>query len=54
MIDRFGGLTVMPYLYFYGGKTGGKKNRRLGESLNTANEALIHTESFLTQSTPCE
>lgn len=24
----------------------GKKNRRLGEPLNTANEGLIHSQSF--------
>lgn len=45
----------MSYLYFYSGqrreegKDGGeerKKSCELGESLNTANEALIHLESF--------
>lgn len=44
----------MPYLYFTEGRgRAGKENRRLGESLNTANEAVIHSDSFHTQSPPC-
>lgn len=55
MIDRFGGMIDLPYQYFYGETGGreGKKNRTLGESLDTANEAVIHSKSFLTQSPAC-
>lgn len=59
MIDRFGGEIGMPYLFFFffflrrvEGRQR-KQNRRLGESLNTANEAVIHGELFLTQTPPC-
>lgn len=55
MIDRFGGKIGMPYLFFLRRVEGRqrKQNRRLGESLNTANEAVIHRELFLTQTPPC-
>lgn len=41
-------MIAMSYLYFYtasrkgGGREGGGKKHELGESLNVANEVLIH------------